>query len=127
MIRLSFAVACWAAAASASAGPSCEHAPERGSKCFWAQGRYSVWNGTPADRIWLIGTHHVFGVEGSEDENDRRYPLPKSMWAATPKGSDPFSVGLYGDYRLCPFTRARKGWMQYGCVAAAKHLVAAPR
>jgi len=127
MIRVALAVACWAAVASASAGPACERAPERADKCFWARGRYSVWNGTPTDRIWIIGTHHVFGVEGPKDESDLRYPLPRSLLAATAETADPFSVKLYGDFRLCPFTRVRKGWMQYGCVAEAKRLIVTPR
>ena len=114
-------------ATTLAAATQCERSPRIVEKCFWAHGRYSLWNGTPTDRIWLIGTHRIFGVYGPEDVEFSLYPLPSNIAAATAKTPDPFSFNLYGDYRLCPFTKARKGWMQYGCVGEAKHLIVKPR
>lgn len=36
-------------------------------------------------------------------------------------------VALYGDFRVCPLTLEKAGWMQMVCIAHAEHLVAGKR
>jgi hypothetical protein len=38
-----------------------------------------------------------------------------------------WDVHLFGDYEFCPFTKAKPGVMQLGCIQSAKNLCAKPR
>ena len=116
------------AATPVTAKTPCEASPQRVGKCFWIHGRLGAWNGSPTFRIWRVGTHRILGVNTAANEGDDELePRPPEVLKATPKGADLFSTSLYGDYRVCPFTRSRSGWMQYVCIAKATHLVAVLR
>jgi hypothetical protein len=115
------------AATTASARTPCETSPQRVGKCFWIHGRLGAWNGTPTFRIWRVGTHRMFGVNSASNDSEETDPRPPEVQKATPKGADPSSINLYGDYWVCPFTRSRPGHMQFVCIAKATHLVAAAR
>jgi len=36
--------------------------PENAALCYWTRGRLQEYEGTPAYRLWEIGTHHVLGI-----------------------------------------------------------------
>ena len=38
-----------------------------------------------------------------------------------------FDAEVYGDFLLCPFSKAARGHMQYACIARATHLRARMR
>ena len=91
--------------------------------CYWVDGRLSAYNGTPTFRIWPRNTHRLLGVvsrEGDEGEVER---LPASVRALSPG----FDKDLWGQFKFCPTTRERAGWMRFGYVTAAKNLVVVKR
>ncbi len=73
-------------------------------------------NGTPALRIWPIGTRRLLGVTAGPIADDADAPIcPKEMlkWPAEE----------YGDFAVCPFTHERPGHMQMVCVESVSHPV----
>ncbi len=92
-------------------------------KCFQVHGRLGAWNGNPTFRIWRVGTARVLGIDAASGEGAD--PRPPAVVEAM--GADAFSTSVWGDYRVCPFTRSRPGRMQFVCIAGASHLVAKPR
>jgi hypothetical protein len=102
---------------------SCATSPKLVAQCFIVHGRLTMANGNPSFRIWQIGTKHVLGVYSGQaaDINDLE-EFPPKIHALIPK--DPWQMEIYGDYTVCPFEKARSGWMQDVCIADAAHLVA---
>src|SRR5215471_11209954 len=45
--------------------------PHNASSCYWTHGRLSYYNGTPAIRVWKIGTNRLLGIY-SGSSVDRR-------------------------------------------------------
>jgi len=84
-------------------------------------GRMSVANGTPSVRIWVIGTHRVLGVV-QQDETFEDLPANiRHLWAA--HGDDAmWSSSIFGDFRVCPLTKSKPGWMQFVSVKSGVHL-----
>jgi hypothetical protein len=81
-----------------------------------------IGNGTPAARIWIVGTRRLIGVSDPGFENSESiasYPAPLRRAFA----EAPFHTRAYGDFEVCPFTRDRLGWMQMACIAAVHDLV----
>jgi hypothetical protein len=89
---------------------TCASDPDVVAECFTVHGRLSFWNGSPTARIWWIGTKHMLGVSNEV--------LPENV--AQYAGWD---TDVYGDFRVCPFTKAKTGEMQSVCVDSAKNLV----
>lgn len=85
---------------------SCRNDSRAIAACFQVHGRLSNWNGNPTRRIWIIGTKRMLGLrEGTE--------LP----VALQKSLSDFDHEVYGDFEFCPFTPAKSGVMQVGCLA----------
>jgi hypothetical protein len=126
LAALALALAANLAVCSVEAQTTCQHSPLLAGRCLWVHGRLSPWNGSPSYRIWQVGTHHVMGVHDADNAHEFMYPLPPAVRAATPAGADPAKTAIWGDFLLCPFTKARPGWMQYVCVAQTAHLSASP-
>jgi hypothetical protein len=85
---------------------SCRNDPRVIAACFQVHGRLSNWNGNPTRRIWVIGTKRMLGLrDGTE--------LP----AALEKSLSDFDHEVVGDFEFCPFTPAKSGVMQVGCLA----------
>jgi hypothetical protein len=81
--------------------------------CYDVHGRLSFWNGAPSTRIWIIGTHRMLGVH-DEDNN-----LPPNL-AKLLKGD--FDDEVFGNFVVCPLTRAQPGVMQMVYVTSASRL-----
>ena len=115
------AIVCAASAAYAGDNP-CSSSPLLVGQCFEVRGRLALYNGNPSVRIWQVGTKHLLGVV---DANGRPFEdfdlLPPEIRMLIPASPD--ATAIYGDYLVCPFERARPGWMQSVCIAGAKHLV----
>ena len=87
--------------------------------CYWVNGRLSAYNGNPAYRIWPRGTHRLLGIvarnDGVRTEEDR---LPLSLRKLSPR----FGREFWGEFRFCPVTRERAGWMRFGYLTAARNI-----
>jgi hypothetical protein len=108
-------VVAWMLAANGTvAAPLCPSGDRPVAPCFTAHGRMQAWNGNPTFRIWRIGTTRVLGVHG-EDAH-----LPPALKAAF--GDNAFGKRVTADFKVCPLTRQRKGWMQMVCIVDARNV-----
>ncbi|MFL6843837.1 MAG: hypothetical protein ACJ8ER_03020 [Allosphingosinicella sp.] len=101
-------------AAAAPAGP-----PPRAGQCRWVHGRFSVWNGSSVQRIWVIGTRRIVALR-DEDPNVppeiRRY----EAGAAEYRGRD--VDGLSGEFYICARENGRPGHMQHVRLLQTRYL-----
>jgi hypothetical protein len=90
----------------------CASRPDIAGRCFALRGRLSFWNGAPSARIWPLGTNRLIGVQF-----DVLPPtLDAEMTRFDPQRS--FDTEVWANFTLCPFTRYRKGRMQFVCIEA---------
>ena len=98
----------------------CKGNPRVVSECFVVHGRATFGNGTPALRIWPIGTKRMLGVAAGPIADDEDDPMaPKEML----KFITPEVEGIFGDFEVCPFTPERKGHMRMVCVQSATKII----
>jgi hypothetical protein len=101
----------------------CKTSHNAGS-CVWVHGRLRYGNGTPALRLWHIGTHHAFGVlsgASAADPLDNEHPeLPRNVQAKLV----PFETEVFGDFEVCPIEPEIPGAMQMACIESGKNLIA---
>jgi hypothetical protein len=93
----------------------CAGNPKVVAACYVVHGRATYGNGTPALRIWPVGTRRILGVTAGPVADDADEPI-------APKNLRVFTTGheeVYGDFEVCPFTVHRKGYMQMVCVESA--------
>ena len=87
-------------------------------ECYVVHGKATFGPGTPALRIWPIGTNRMLGVTAGPIADDADDPIaPKNMLIG------PNLQGVFGDFEVCPFTLEQKGHTQMVCVESAKNLV----
>jgi hypothetical protein len=91
--------------AAAAQESSCRKHPRVVAACFRVHGRLSNWNGNPTRRIWIVGTKRMLGLRDGTT-------LPPELEGALAD----FDHEVYGDFEFCPFTAAKPGVMQVGCV-----------
>ena len=123
--RVVFAVFLAASLAHSAHAADCRHNPALVGPCFQLHGKMFPSNGSPALRIWRVGTNRVLGVWYSEeaDPGPGVIDLPPNVQKLM--RPTPWIAGICGDFTLCPFTKSRPGWMQFVCVADASDLVEA--
>lgn len=118
-----------------SAGGSREQAPKRripcktrenAASCYWTHGRLGSYNGTPAFRLWKIGTGRLLGiysgpsVDFQDDDLDNENPeLPANV----KRKLRPLENRIFADFEVCPLGPERPGVMQAACIEAAKNIV----
>jgi len=102
--------------------PACKGAPAVVDTCFTVHGRLGVYNGIPI-RIWVIGTHRMLGVK---DAAGGGVTVRPEIQALLSRG-EPGATVVYGNYEVCPLSKAHAGWMQFVCIESATHLVARRR
>lgn len=90
----------------------CKGHPAVVGPCFTVHGRVSAGNGTPAIRLWPVGSHRLLGVS-DEGEN-----LPQCVSAHL---SD--ATVVFGDFLICPFAPDRPGVMRSACIESVSNLV----
>jgi hypothetical protein len=84
-------------------------------QCGWVHGRFSVYNGSGIQRIWIIGTHRMIAMR---DDDDRAPPE-----IARYERSGAYLKGdLFGDYRICAREPRRAGHMQHVYVTATRNI-----
>ena len=101
----------------ASNATSCRASKIIVGPCFMVHGRLLEGNGTPAGRIWPIGTKRLFGVVDGDGHDETGEVLPP--------GIIPFDMlkgPVFGNFEVCPLTRKRPGWMQMVCIKRASKL-----
>ena len=105
---------------SAIANPSCEDRTDLVAQCFDIRGRISVYNGTPAVRIWPVGTKRLLGVLtvideiGDEGETFAGPPILKK-WVD-------HKSQIFSDLRVCPLTEEKAGHMRTVCIESARNI-----
>jgi hypothetical protein len=101
--------------------------PDNATSCCWTHGRFGLHNGNPAFRLWRIGTHRILGIYSgpsvdrinSPDNEDPELP------ASVRRKFTPFkTMGVFGDFEVCPLEPEREGVMQAACIESAKNIVA---
>ena len=89
--------------------------------CYTVHGRLSLWNGSPALRIWIVGTKRVLGVSEGRFAPDGYESLPSGF----PKPE--WGMNYYGNYTVCPFEKDRPGAMRLVCLSTAANVRSAAR
>jgi hypothetical protein len=97
---------------------SCREHPKLVGKCFSVHGRLAVYNGAPALRILKLGTKRMLGVSEQRFAVEGYRNVPEEVTAKLDQDKL-----LYGDYTVCPFTRAREKEMQLVCIEKVSNLV----
>jgi len=100
--------------------------PQNAASCYWTHGRLQEYEGTPAYRLWKIGTHHLLGIysgpsawRGNRLSIDNEDPeFPPNLRKLIHSGS----VRVFGDFEVCPLEPERAGSMQAACMESAKNL-----
>jgi hypothetical protein len=100
----------------------CKGAPTIVGECFSVHGRLSVYNGIPI-RIWIVGTHRMLGVKDATGGGVTVRPEIQTLLSQ----GDPMETAIFGDYEVCPLSKAHPGWMQFVCVESTAHLMAGRR
>lgn len=96
----------------------CKSNPKVIGACYVVHGRATVGSGTPALRIWPVGTKRMLGVTAGPIADDADDPIaPEKMLSFTNDVE-----AIFGDFEVCPFTPERKGHMQLVCVQSATKL-----
>jgi hypothetical protein len=96
----------------------CKNNPSLIGACYLVHGRATFGAGTPALRIWPVGTRRMLGVTGGPIADDADNPIaPTEMLRFGPDVE-----GIFGDFEVCPFTPPQTGHMQMVCVQSANKL-----
>ena len=103
------------AAAEPTAG--CKTNAKLVGACYVIHGRATYGSGTPALRIWPLGTKRILGVTAGRIADDADEPLTPPELRFDP------SMQAFGDFEVCPFTPEHKGQIQMVCVQAVTNLV----
>lgn len=109
----------WTQSPARPEAQSCRARPDVVGKCFTVRARLSVYNGTPSIRLWPIGTKRLLGVLDPQDVSSEPGPsiLPTSI-----RSQLDWDKQVFGDYVVCPLTRARPGRMQTVCIESGRNL-----
>lgn len=94
---------------------------QNASSCYWTHGRLTYGNGTPAVRLWKIGTHRVLGIY-SGPSVDRRHSMDNEGPALPANLAMPFGSAIFADFEVCPLEAEKRGAMQAACIETAKNI-----
>lgn len=97
---------------------SCREHPRLIGNCFTVRGRLSIYNGSPALRLWRVGTRRMFGISEQRFSVAGYRNVPDYIESQTNQ-----DVAIFGDFLVCPFTRSQPGAMQLVCIEAGKNLL----
>lgn len=96
---------------------SCRNHPQLAGKCFNVRGRLSVYNGSPAVRIWRVGSRRVLGVSEQRFKLPEYRNIPETIEKQLNQDNE-----IFGDFLVCPFTRLKPGEMQLVCIESARNI-----
>jgi hypothetical protein len=101
--------------------------PAIASACVTIHGRLQYGNGTPALRLWNIGTTHKFGIYSGlnaekRDPLDNDHPqLPANLQKILDV-PNPYEPIIFADFEVCPLEPHIAGHMQAACIESANHI-----
>jgi hypothetical protein len=102
--------------------------PTHAGTCGWVHGRFSLYNGSSIQRIWVIGTHHMVALRDVYQPPNVEQDYPPAMAKITSaSGYRPFDDKIYGDFRICALERWIPGHLQHVRIAAARKLIVVSR
>jgi hypothetical protein len=97
--------------------------PSNAATCYWTHGRLRAYNGTPAFRLWKIGTRRLLGIYSGpgnmpalDNENPEFPPDVQRLLR-------PFDNQIFADFEVCPLEPEYPGKIQAACIESAKHMV----
>ena len=99
----------------------CRAQPSLVDKCFFVQGRLSLYNGNPTIRLWRAGTRRILGVSSSYAQEGYT-SIPEDL----EKKLD-WETEVWGNFYVCPFTRQKPKEMQMICIESGKNIVVRKR
>ena len=110
--------------------------PANANQCYWTHGRLRYGNGTPALRLWKIGTTRILGIYSGPsrydprakdpDQGDNENPqLPENVARAFRANRPPvgFAYQMFADFEVCPLEPEKPHTMQAACIESAKNIV----
>jgi len=102
--------------------------PVIASACVTIHGRLQYGNGTPALRLWHIGTSHEFGIFSGlnaekRDPLDNEHPQLPANLRKVFDVPNPFEQAIFADFEVCPLEPHTSGHMQAACIESAAHIV----
>jgi hypothetical protein len=111
--------------------------PANAASCYWTHGRLGYANGTPALRLWKIGTPRILAIysgpsaynpaAADSDNGDNEDPELPANVKSTFENSRSFDIGfpnrIFADFEVCPLEPEKLGVMQASCVESAKNIV----
>ena len=102
---------------------SCRARSDLVGRCFSVHGRLSVHNGTPSIRLWPTGSKRLLGVI---DPTDISHEPGPSVLPLDIKSKLDWDKDVFGDFEVCPLTKARLGRMQTICIESGRNLIVKP-
>jgi hypothetical protein len=97
------------------------------ASCYWVHGRLQFGNGTPALRLWKIGTKRILGIySGPAVFESDRFPLDNEdpeLPANIASNLRAWENRIVADFEVCPLETEKPGAMQAACIEAAKNIV----
>ena len=101
--------------------------PEIATSCYWTHGRLGANNGTPAFRLWKVGTSRLLGIYSGPEAFKRRYELLDNEHPDFPENIKrrfiPLKNRVFADFEVCPLEPERTGVMQAVCIESATNVV----
>ena len=99
--------------------------PASAATCYWTHGRLGFNNGTPAFRLWKIGTDRLLGIYSGQstypgdnlDNEDPEFPADVKRLFHPPKNGP-----VFADFEICPLEPERPRVMQAACIESAKNV-----
>jgi hypothetical protein len=81
-------------------------------------------NGTPAVRLWKIGTHRILGIYSGPSVDrlglDNESPgLPSNVESRL----EPWKNWIFADFEVCPLEPEIPEAMQAACIESAKNII----
>ena len=101
---------------------SCREHPRLIGNCFAVRGRLSIYDGAPALRLWRVGTRRVLGISEQRFSVAGYRNVPEYIESQINQ-----NVAIFGDFLVCPFTRAQPGEMQLVCIEGGRTWLSASK
>lgn len=91
--------------------------------CYKVHGRLSTWNGSPSERIWVIGTKRMLGISTPYVPGNPGKGGEEIMPQIVMNQYRDTATRIYADFVVCPFEKSIPGHMQNVCIESAKNIV----
>lgn len=98
--------------------------PENASICYLTRGRLRFGAGTPAYRLWKVGTDRLLGIYSGPSVDRRSLDNEDPEFPANVQRAWKPRVGhtVWADFEVCPLEPERPGFMQAVCIESAKNI-----